>query len=244
MKWEQWQTEFTRDNYPSKSAGDIAKIVGKSQKCVIEKLKRMGIPRDWEKNRLKHRSIPEYCVWSSMKNRCNNKNDPAYKYYGAKGVKVCDRWNNSFLNFYSDMGPRPRPGLSLDRINPFGDYCPENCRWATVMQQATNKRKPVVVKCSNCGAKGKKYLYGECHTCAEYRRRNGTYRPLSEADRERLRAARMRAAVAKPIIGIAPSGESVRYNAVIDSFKEYGSGVMNCLSGRTKTAYGLIWKYA
>lgn len=243
MKWEQWQTEFVKSNYPDKSAKEISLIVGKSQKCVIEKLKRLGIPRDREKNRVKYRKLPEYVVWASMKNRCNNKKEKAYRFYGAKGVRVCDRWLNSFLNFYSDMGPRPSNDLSIDRIDPFGDYSPDNCRWATAKQQATNRRKPVVTKCSNCGNTDRKYLHGECHACAEYRRRNGISRPIDESKRNGMRSAKIRAARSRPIIGIKPNGESIRYNSVTESFIYFGSGVMNCLSGRSKTAYGLIWRY-
>lgn len=84
-----------------------------------------------------------YRIWKAIKNRCNNPNNPSYKrWYGAKGVKVCEEWNNSFIPFrdwalshgYSD-------DLSIDRINPYGNYTPDNCRWATPIEQARNKRK-------------------------------------------------------------------------------------------------------
>lgn len=74
-----------------------------------------------------------------MKDRCTNPNNLNYKYYGALGVTVCDRWSQ-FENFVADMGPRPLK-KSLDRINPFGNYEPGNCRWATAKEQANNKRK-------------------------------------------------------------------------------------------------------
>lgn len=81
---------------------------------------------------------PTYNTWRAMRSRCQQKSHEMHKYYGAKGVKVHESWN-VFNNFLKDMGKRPH-GKTLDRIDPEGDYEPQNCRWATKEEQAKNKR--------------------------------------------------------------------------------------------------------
>ena len=82
---------------------------------------------------------PEYCAWNRMKDRCYNKNYQFYKYYGGRGITVCDRWRNSFSNFFADMGNKPSTRHSLDKVDNNGNYEPSNCRWATPLEQASNK---------------------------------------------------------------------------------------------------------
>ena len=88
----------------------------------------------------------EYTSWEGMKRRCFNPNYKQYSDYGGRGITVCDRWKNSFENFFADMGLKPSPDHSLDRIDNDGDYQKDNCKWSTKAEQSNNQRsnKPLI----------------------------------------------------------------------------------------------------
>lgn len=85
---------------------------------------------------------PEYMAWANMKQRCCNPKCDKYHRYGGRGITICDRWINSFSNFYEDMGQRPFPEAQIDRRNNDGDYEPDNCRWVTRRTNTNNRTAP------------------------------------------------------------------------------------------------------
>ncbi len=91
----------------------------------------------------------ELSIWRNMKRRCYYPNTVGYRYYGGRGIKVCDRWLESFENFLTDMGRRPDSSYSIDRINVNGNYEPSNCRWVTNKEQNRNKRNNRIVHYQN-----------------------------------------------------------------------------------------------
>ena len=91
------------------------------------------------------RNTSENSAWSAMNDRCYNPKNPNYKYYGGRGITVCDRWQRSFLSFYEDMGKRPSNLYSLERLDNTLGYSPYNCVWATAKTQSRNKRSNIML---------------------------------------------------------------------------------------------------
>lgn len=127
-------------NIKNQSAYLVKCICGKEKVCLGYKLRR-GNASKCPNCRIKTHGMSytlTFKTWQSMLSRCSNSKLKAYKYYGARGIKVCESWLK-FENFLNDMGSKP-DGLSIDRINNDGNYEPSNCRWATNKEQLINRR--------------------------------------------------------------------------------------------------------
>lgn len=143
--------------------GDICNILQENltrnrskmcRKCSLQQIKEKPKRED-------HRL---YSVWKNMRSRCTNPNRQHYHVYGGRGISVCDRWQD-FNLFIEDMYPTFEEGLTLDRIDVNGNYCPENCRWANIEEQSNNKRDSL-----------KLLFEGEYYTEAQLSRKTGVSR--------------------------------------------------------------------
>lgn len=182
----------------------------------------------------------EYNIWAMMRQRCTNPNAANYNSYGGRGISVCERWE-LFSHFIEDMGPAPSPKHTLDRVDGTGNYTPENCRWADVETQQNNRRNAVKIK-----------AFGEELSIAQWARKTGLTRDqvkhrvfvMNMPPEEALSAPRM-GWVQRPVLQLGQDGSHIRqwdsYAAVKREFP--GGSVWNALSGRSKSAYGFLWRY-
>lgn len=114
----------------------------RSNKCVDCKTECSGqrcITCSNKSRAKKNRTLPEYKIWQSMKQRCTNTNRSTYKYYGGRGISVCTEWRNSFDSFLRDIGHRPSPYHQIDRIDNNKGYSKDNCRWTTRDENLKNR---------------------------------------------------------------------------------------------------------
>lgn len=129
-----WTCECSCGNISNYSASNL--VTGNSTCCLECRPEKQVV----HGNSRRGKDSLTYRSWQHMKDRCLNPNTDMWKYYGGRGIKVCDRWSESFENFLEDMGERPCKELTLDRINTDGNYEPSNCRWADKLTQTLNRR--------------------------------------------------------------------------------------------------------
>lgn len=118
---------------------------------------------------------PLFSCWQGIMQRCYNSQSKYYHCYGGRGIKVCDRWagESGFEHFVADMGPKPTRKHSIDRIDVNGDYCPENCRWATQKEQMNNMRRNTIIIIGNEEVTATEF-------CERYGMKRGViYKPIS-----------------------------------------------------------------
>ena len=125
---------------------EVVRIASAMQKdpeanCGCDMAKRRHVPKTHGMS-----YHPAYRVWRSMNDRCRLPTHQAWRNYGARGIKVCERWEHSFENFWADMGPTYAKGLELDREDNDAGYSPENCRWITRQENSNNRRANVWIE--------------------------------------------------------------------------------------------------
>lgn len=190
-----------------------------------------------------HTGDPIYNSWSNMLQRCTNPKHPSYPRYGGRGITVCADWRDGaeFIRWAYANGFRV--GLSIERVDNDGNYCPENCRWASRKEQQRNRQANHWVtyngetKCLTEWAE----ILG-MNPATLYHRLEHAGLTVEEAFNTEVRPIR-----SGQIIGTNKDGESTLFPSAAESARSLGVDARNiriCLSGRTKHAYGYSWKYA
>lgn len=161
-------------------------------------------------------SNPEYVVWSQMIQRCINPTYTNYKYYGGRGIVVCEPWRRSFKKFFKDMGPRPSLKYSIDRIDVNGNYEPSNCRWLLKAKQNQNRRPKSTSRSGVSGVypdryltvKGEERIYGWCAVIERDKHRHflGQFDTKEEAIAARLAGERMYSSMQEANLYLDPCG--------------------------------------
>ena len=183
-----------------------------------------------------------YNIWAQMRQRCSNPNAANYFRYGAKGITVCETWSK-FDQFILDMGEPPSQKHTLDRIDPNGNYTPENCRWADMETQFNNKRNNVNIT-----------AFGKTQTFAQWSKET-----VMSRDMIRHRILEMNLApelalttpqlsgVQKPVLQYDLQGNFVqRYESLAATEKVTGlskKAIHRCLVGKSKSSCGFYWEY-
>lgn len=123
-------------------AAEWSKFMGSNRDYIAKRAESVTVHGHKRRGKIS----PEYSTWLAMKRRCNDPQCKDYPNWGGRGIRVCKRWDESFENFLADMGPRPSPTHSIDRLKSERDYGPGNCRWATPQEQGgENKRTNIAV---------------------------------------------------------------------------------------------------
>lgn len=234
------EVDFLRSKSKDMTCREAAIALGRNHACVRTKAHSMGIKFKRVKYDYNQKKYNAYTSWSCAIQRCTNPNIAAYDRYGGRGITICQRWRDSFECFLEDMGERPR-GFSLDRIDPNGNYCKENCRWIPKSEQSkTTVRALNSLVCKVCGGQiGNRK--GRCHKCNEYFRRNGIERPTCDSTIKQIQAKKMSLANSRPVCLADPAGAHVSFPSIRAAAVALGVGpsaVWNMLSGRSKSCRG------
>lgn len=183
--------------------------------CGAERLRLASVKHGMSESR-------EFATWIDIQTRCLNPNATSFPDYGGRGIEICDRWLNSFMDFYADMGPKPSRRHSIERDDVNGNYEPGNCRWATAIEQARNRRNTSRIT-----------IDGVTKTLQEWAEENNL---LASTLVSRQRAGVDGARLLQP----SRTGGRLTFNGITDTYRGWGSrtGIKPSTIAMRLTRYG------
>ena len=196
-----------------------------------------------KKHYLKHTKL--YSVWNEMRNRCQNQNDRSYHRYGAKGISVCEEWQD-FRNFYPwAINNGYKEGLTLDRINPLGNYEPQNCRWITIKEQQRNRSNNIRIEHDGLNLTLVEWCERLDFSYASARSRyfRAVWKGISPTFEDVF--SKKNNYRNRRIAQYTLSGELVKiWDKMADARRAgYGGNITYCCQGKLSKTHGYVWRY-
>jgi hypothetical protein len=194
---------------------------------------------------IKGKISSEYSSYNAMITRCENPHVPSYKRYGGRGIKVCDRWKESFSNFLQDMGKKPTPKHSIERIDNNGNYEPGNCKWATTKEQSLNRSSNCMVLYKEESKPLQEWIdILNLPSILTRNRIDNGWTPERAFETPMFRSSKTVLKVDQFTLEGVFIKQWQSTKEISKYYKVHKSCITDCINGKTSKSKGFLWKYS